>query len=141
MKTLSLLPNIEEWISSEKITHLIMGLNTSYKISSGIIAGLVYDLVIKKTAPENLVIELNKKINFDSKRLGVLVAEIKEKLLKPIEVPLRQDLQIDIQKIVIPVAPIQPEKAEIEKQELMQKPQQAPQKLREVPSFSSEQTT
>jgi|GEM_PF-3828663 len=101
MKFSELPDKIKDWIASDKITYLIMALNEKIRLTGKqeeIIPRLVFNLVTKQFNPLNIKTALLRDLNVDSQKAEWIGAELKDKILKPIEKPL-WDIGVDIQHI------------------------------------------
>ena len=66
-----------------------------------IIPTLVRRLALNDLPPENFVSELSDKLGLSFSAAKMLAQEIEERVLRPIEVPLRNEIGIDIKAIYL----------------------------------------
>src|SRR3989344_1348621 len=94
---------IKDWIASENITYLISDLNNRLNIhgqNRSAIALLIFNLIVKELEPNNFFAALAEEWpDRKPEEISVVIKEIKEKILKPIEMPLRLRLGIDIRAV------------------------------------------
>ncbi len=109
---------IQDWLGSAALTYLIMDLNRrlgldGVKIST--IPYLIFRIANKELTPGKLIESLSKELLLDQLRAAAVAKEIEEKMLRPIEVPLRKESGVDIKMIYLgaqlpnrPTSPLNP---------------------------------
>lgn len=91
-----------DWLVSSELTYSIINLNRRLGfdgVKIAVIPDLIMQLALKELPPEKLASSLAKELGLDSAKAAAMAKEIEEKMLHPIEVPLRNELGIDIKKI------------------------------------------
>jgi len=106
---------IRDWFSSEKITDLIINLNTKLGLESKIGTGLKFEpasekatvipllilrLQIKDLEPQNFTQELSSQLNVDYEVAKSIAREIKKQILEPISQTLLR-WEVDINRIAV----------------------------------------
>lgn len=122
---------IGNWLGSSELTYLIINLNRRLGLGGvkiRIIPELILKLYFKKIAPENLAENVAKQLGVSKDIAQTIAKEMEEKMLRPIELPLRRGLGIDIKKIYLP-GPITTPPA----------PQQSPAPIFQAPPTPSQQ--
>jgi hypothetical protein len=109
---------IREWLTSEKVTYMIVDINRRLDLVgylSAIIPGLITRLVVGDLSPEYFTQELSDNLFIELGDAKNISNEIEDKILKPIASQLR-NIDIDIVKIKdakkIPYMPPSQNKAE-----------------------------
>jgi hypothetical protein len=98
---------IYDWAVSRVLTGMIRDLNKRLGldgIKGGIIPDLIGDILIRALPPEKLLSKLAEYLELDQVKAAGVAREIEEKMLRPIEVPLRRDLGVDIKMVYVGVA-------------------------------------
>ena len=93
---------IGDWLGSAPLTYLIMDMNQRLGfdgIKIGIIPDLIMDLVERIISPEEFIPNLSKEMDVDLATATSMAHEIEEKMLRPIELPLRKEGGVDIKRI------------------------------------------
>ncbi|MEK7640894.1 MAG: hypothetical protein AAB389_02770 [Patescibacteria group bacterium] len=94
--------NIREWLGSNALLYLIINLNKRLGlegIKSAVVPDLILQVAIKELRPKDLPEKLSKGLGVSGDVAFNITKEIEEKMLRPIEVPLRNELGIDIKEI------------------------------------------
>jgi|SRR3989344_1025757 len=97
----SLPDNIKEWLGDENVALEISEINNKLSINllddrSGVIPHLILRLCVQDIEPRNFINELSHKLNLSFESAKILTKEIEEKILKPIEAPLKIDVGVDL---------------------------------------------
>ena len=91
---------VKLWLSSSSLTFLVETINKRLGFKDEgkmrVIPSAVLRLVLGNLAPEDFINDLAVKLGISFSSVKMLAHEIEEKLLKPIEIPLRTELGIDI---------------------------------------------
>ncbi len=100
----SLPQSINDWLVSVPLTYLIIDLNKRLGVYNnafkmGAIPDFVVDIVTKRMPPQELAKKLEERLQVPSNQALSVAREIKEKILRPIEVALRKELGVDINAI------------------------------------------
>lgn len=96
--------SIRDWLASTEIVYLISQINRKLGLTGEkmrIVPALVYELVAKDVVPQNLISEVSRRLEIGPGAARILAQEIEERLLRQIEVPLRNELGIDIKGIYL----------------------------------------
>lgn len=97
---------VKDWLASTQITYLVSDLNRRLGFSEAekmtVIPTLILRLAISAVDPENFISELGKLLDLSPSASKALAQEIEEKMLRPIEVALRNEVGIDIKLIHLP---------------------------------------
>ncbi|MEK7192016.1 MAG: hypothetical protein AAB646_00680 [Patescibacteria group bacterium] len=101
IKDFKLLPEpIKDWLSSTRITDLISDLNKKLSFDDEerirVIPTMILRLCLGDLAPQNFLNELIGKLKLNPMIAKSAVQEIFESILRPIEVILRNELNIDL---------------------------------------------
>lgn len=105
---------VKTWLSSAQITFLVSELNRRLGFKEEekmrVIPTLILRIAIADISPESFVSELSKLLGANTETAKSIAKEIEEKMLRPIEIILRNQLGIDIKLIhVSPIpSPVQP---------------------------------
>ncbi|TSC82524.1 MAG: hypothetical protein G01um101419_570 [Parcubacteria group bacterium Gr01-1014_19] len=94
--------SIREWLGSNSLLYLIINLNNRLGlqgIKSAVVPDLILQIAIKELRPKDLPDRLSKELGLDREMAFNITKEIEEKMLRPIEVPLRNELGVDIKEI------------------------------------------
>jgi len=95
---------IRTWLASSEIVYVIVDINRKLNFKGEkmrIIPTLVLRLALNDLPPENFVSELSDKLGLSFSAAKMLAQEIEERVLRPIEVPLRNEIGIDIKAIYL----------------------------------------
>src|SRR3989344_4939539 len=97
----SLPDNIKEWLGDENVALEISEINNKLSINllddrSGVIPHLILRLCVQDIEPRNFINELSHSLNISFESAKTLTKEIEEKILKPIEAPLKIDVGVDL---------------------------------------------
>src|SRR3989344_286811 len=95
---------IRTWLASSEIVYVIVDINRKLNFKGEkmrVIPTLVLRLVLNDLPPENFVSELGDKLGLSFSAAKILAQEIEERVLRPIEVPLRNEIGIDIKAIYL----------------------------------------
>lgn len=135
-------PTIRDWLGSHALTSLIIDLNRRLGFTSwkrAVIPELILEIVIKEILPGQLIHELSENLNISPSSARIIAKEIEERMLKPIEKPLLDKLDIDIKQIYFG----EPAAAEIPKTEVQppQTPIQIPASIPKLEQTRPVQTT
>ncbi len=94
---------VRGWLASTQITYLISDLNRRLGFSEEekmrVVPTLILRLAISNLDPENFVSELSKLLDISPSAAKTLAQEVEEKMLRPVEIVLRNELGIDIKLI------------------------------------------
>ena len=93
---------IQDWLSSLRITYLIMEMNRRYGFKGEqqtAIPYLIYKLTTHEIDPKEFINELSHRLNISFSAAKGIIQEIEEKVLKPIEMPLRNEVGVDVDLI------------------------------------------
>ncbi len=93
---------IRVWLSSSEIVYLILDINRKLNFKGEkmrIIPTAVLRLALHDLSPENFVSEISDKLGLTFSAAKILAQEIEERVLRPIEVPLRNEIGVDIRAI------------------------------------------
>lgn len=94
---------VKGWLSSTQITYLVSDLNRRLGFSEEekmvVIPTLILRLAISDMSPEMFVSELSRLLDISPSAAKALAQEIEEKMLRPIELVLRNELGIDVKLI------------------------------------------
>lgn len=106
---------IQDWISSLRTTYLIMEMNRRYGFKGDqqtAIPYLIYKLITHELDPKEFINELSHRLNISFSAAKGIIHEIEEKVLKPIEMPLRNEIGVDVGLIYSaePASPVAEEK-------------------------------
>ncbi len=103
--------NIREWLGSNALLYLIINLNRRLGlqgIKSAVVPDLILQIAIKELRPKDLPDKLSKELGLGREMAFNITKEIEEKMLRPIEVSLRNELGVDIKEIYITPIPKAP---------------------------------
>lgn len=93
---------IREWLGSESLLYLIIDLNKRLGfegIKSAVVPDLLLQIALREVSPKDIASKLAKALSVGPDMAFKITKEIEEKMLRPIEVPLRKDLDVDIKEI------------------------------------------
>lgn len=92
-KFIDLPEKVREWLTSERVTFTIIELNKKLDLignSLSVIPNLVTRLVTNNLEPKNFIQELEDGLGLDSEQAVEISKEIVEKILKPIDLQLKE---------------------------------------------------
>ena len=92
---------IKEWLSDENVAYIIDEVNQRYNFTEEnnkwrVISRLVLRLCVQDLEPRDFINELSHWLNISFDSAKHLTQEIEEKILKPIEAPLKIDVGVDL---------------------------------------------
>lgn len=97
----SLPESIREWLADENVALFIDEINTKLgnditDLKSEIIPRLILRFCVQDLEPRDFINELSHQLNISFDSAKTLTKEIEEKILKPIEAPLKIDVGVDL---------------------------------------------
>ncbi len=103
---LSELPKeVRTWISSERVTHLVGGINNGLNLKSEdnrrIIPRLILRLVTQDIASQDVIKELSDEFDISPSSARVIAEEIDKRILQPIQKQLFNDVGVDTKLIFL----------------------------------------
>ncbi len=104
IKVSDLSGNLREWLASVQLMLITIDLNQRLGISGKketVIPLALWKLVSGQIEPTQFVPELSRDLEISPSAAKALAQEIEEKMLRPIEFPLRSELGIDIKTIYL----------------------------------------
>ena len=99
---ISLPQSIREWLIDENTALFVdeinnkLGFNDFSDSRSEIVPHLILRLCVQNLEPRNFINELSHELNISFDSAKILTQEIEEKILKPIEAPLKIDVGVDL---------------------------------------------
>lgn len=99
---ISLPQSIREWLIDENVALFVDEINTKLGFNdisdskSEIVPHLILRLCVQDLEPRNFINELSHELNISFESAKTLTKEIEEKILKPIEAPLKIDVGVDL---------------------------------------------
>ncbi|GEM_PF-2728813 len=90
---LELPEKIRDWLTSERATYTIIEMNKKLDLFGNlltVIPNLITKLVTKNLDPKNFVKELGDGLGLDNEQAQEVTREIMEKILRPVDLPLKQ---------------------------------------------------
>lgn len=106
-KFMSLPEPLRDWLASERVTLAIIEINKRlglFGILIEIIPTAILRLVVKDLEPKNFIAALIQELDIDTPAAAAIAQEIETKILRPVELPLRNQLGVDI-KMIYAAAP------------------------------------
>lgn len=106
----SLPENIKDWLGSESLTEIIIGINENRKIlgeKKGVIPHLVLRLAVQDLSPRDFTNELKTGLAIADEKAQDITKEIEEKILKPMAPELKK-IGVDIELLQYEAAPPSP---------------------------------
>lgn len=97
----SLPESIQKWLSDENVILMIDEINQKLNLSiedetAEIIPNLILRLCVQDLSPRDFINELSHYLDISFESAKTLTKEIEEKILKPIEAPLKIDVGVDL---------------------------------------------
>ena len=97
----SLPESIQKWLSDENVVLIISEINQKLSLAidderAEIIPHLILRLCVQDLEPRNFINELSHELNISFDSAKILTQEIEERILKPIEAPLKIDVGVDL---------------------------------------------
>ncbi len=95
----SLPDQIKDWLSSAPVSYFIMDINRRLGFKDNrlaVIPKLIFMLVTKIIKPDEFINELSHELNVSFENAKTITEEIEKNILRPIEISLRSDTDIDI---------------------------------------------
>ncbi len=102
---------IREWLTSEEATYIIIELNRRLGLEGiliEVVPNTITRLVTKDLNPQNFVDDLSNGLDVDWPTARGVAEEIERRILRPVEVPLRNEVGIDIKAIFLAKPPASP---------------------------------
>ena len=93
---------IREWLTSERATYVIIDINEKLGLAGSlikIIPDTILRLVTKDIEPGEFINILAEELDMDFNNAKNIAQEIEEKILRPIEGPLRREADVDVKLI------------------------------------------
>lgn len=96
--------SVKDWLASERLTYLIIDINRRLGLRAekqAVIPNLIFRLATRDLNPKNFINELSQQLNLSFSSAKALVHELEEKILKPIEISLRNKVGVDVKSIYL----------------------------------------
>lgn len=105
---------VREWLASEEATFIIIELNRRIGLDGvliEVIPNAITRLVVRELEPREFINDISDGLGVDWLIAQEIAQDVERRILRPVEIPLRNEVGVDIKAIFLAKPPVTPQPA------------------------------